>query len=183
MNIEYNNKYLLISCLAYLTSTDRRWDQWHNEPQCLFIMVLSTALQAFCSQVLTYSPSGRFAWGCKFLLEIAEAKVSSTKTIKRIANNLLRCLLSQALVHGVHLLFPLLSDTFVFGSVKGRLSCSFTGLKDDWNTKPHLLNYPNLRCTTVHIQCLATAESWDLLCAITVNCQCHLLKDFCLTFV
>lgn len=146
-----------ISCLAYLTSTDRRRDQQQNGPQCLFMMVLSTALQTFCSQVLTPGPSGRFAWGCKFLLEIADGKVSITKAIKRIANNLLQCLLSPALVHGTHLLFPLLSETFVFGSVEDRLCRSFTGLKEDWNTKQSLLNYPNLRCTTVHIKCLATA--------------------------
>ena len=73
-------------------------------------MVLSTALQAFCSQGFDPShPSGCFARGCKFLLEIAKHKVGRTKAIKRAANNSLRWLLSQALARSVHLSFPLLS--------------------------------------------------------------------------
>lgn len=85
----------------------------------------------------------------KFPSEIAKARVSSTKAIKGTANNLSRRLLSRALVHAAHLLFPLLSCGFVFGSVEGRWNCSFSGLKEGWHTKKCLLNYPNIPCSTV----------------------------------
>lgn len=89
------NTFLLHGNLSFsISNKDRhRRDQ---SPQCLFIMVLSTALQAFCSQGFDPSHlSGCFAWGCKFLLEIAKHKVRCTKAIKRTANNSLQWLLSQ----------------------------------------------------------------------------------------
>lgn len=52
--------------------------------------------QAFCPQVLTHDPSGYSACGCKFQLEIEKANESCREAIKRIANNLWKCLLSRA---------------------------------------------------------------------------------------
>lgn len=126
--------------------------------------------EAFCGLVLTCGPSGRFAWGSKILIvEIVEPGGCSTETIQRIANNLLQCLLSQALTPRSRVVQTLLSLV----QSEDAASCSLSGLDERCNTERYLLSYPNRICHDSH-QMLSNSR---LLRSIICNyCQfpvCH----------
>lgn len=89
-----NRIYLPCAVSCFISSKDKQEmgsvAEW--APVSVHYDPFNSTLSSFVLRSWPHSPSGCFAWGCKFLLEMAKPKVSSTEAIKRITNNLLQCL-------------------------------------------------------------------------------------------
>lgn len=164
-----NRIYLPCAVSCFISNKDRQ----EMGPVSVYYDPFNSTLSSFVLRSWPHSPSGRFAWGCKFPLEMAKPKVSSTEAIKRITNNLLQCLFY------LRLLFVALTSCSIYcqtllSLVQSRADWAALSLawkrieiQSDAYWMVQILDVPLFTS-----KLLATADNWDLLCVITCNFRC-----------